>query len=348
MRINTFIMKKLTLLLLVSSIAFCSCEDFVSNLLGDKIELEVDVEQGENGEGNSTAELPVIEFKSEQEIEAAVKDIQVSLYEYMRLQKAIDKSIIVDKDFESVTSTNPLYEEAWNAAYETITRGNLCTRSLERAFESFDQQIIEKYLANCSLVIGFTYKNLFEHWGNVPVITQEASPDAMLMTAHEDEVMAYAIEMLERSRNIFEQDNHHPENTLQLEASLLASAEICGCRDINRSLNFCMKATELNPDKETVYEVSGSSGNIIIYTTQHAKLYFSEFTYILGRLSESEIADLNELISRWSLETYGYWSMLKRNKKFTEQVGCPQYMQYLPVPQSILEQNPGVMQNPGY
>ena len=65
-------------------------------------------------------------------------------------------------------------------------------------------------------------------------------------------------------------------------------------------------------------------------------------------MEESGITDFNELLKKWNPESYGYWSMLKRNKRFTEQVGCPEYMQNLPVPQNILNNNPGVMQNPGY
>lgn len=347
-------MKKLILLLLACSFAFCSCEDLLSNLLGDKIELEENVDNGDgsgvtdNGGDNSAAELSVTEFKSEQEMETAVKDIYASLYEYMRLQKAIEKSIIVDKDFGSVTSTNPDYEQTWNAAYKTIDKGNLYIRSLERAFESYDQQIVEKYLASCHILVGFTYKNLFEHWGNVPIITSETPIDAMLMTSPEDEVLQYAIELLERSHFVFEQGNHSESSYISYEASLLASAEVYGYRDYNKGLEFSKRVVEQNSEKEIIYELTGHSDNIVIYTSGHAELYCSEFSYILGRMEESGITDFNELLKKWNPESYGYWSMLKRNKRFTEQVGCPEYMQNLPVPQNILNNNPGVMQNPGY
>ena len=343
-------MKKLFLLLLACSFAFCSCEDLLGNLLGNKNEGEENIENEntENGEENSAIQLPVTEFTSETDMEIAVNAIYASLYEYIRLQTAIEKAIIIDKDFGSVTSTNAMYEQAWQAAYKTINQGNLCIRSLEKAFESFGQEMVEKYLTKCTALMGFTYKNLFEHWGNVPIITPESPNEAMLMTAHEDEVMQYAIEMLDRAHSIFEQVNHTESAYISYEAILLALAEVHGYRDPNKGLEFCKRFTDMSSKQEIVFELAGPSGNIVIYTADHANLYNSEYSYIVGRMEESGITDFNELLNKWNPESHGYWSMLKRNRKLTELLGCPEYMQYLPIPKNILENNPGLMQNPGY
>lgn len=344
-------MKKL-IILLISISVFSSCEDILGNFLDDKVELEVNVDiendATDDGEENPESPLPVTEFKSEEDMKEAVNDIYVSLYDYINIQKDIEKSIIIAKDFDSVTSTNSIYEQGWNAAYETIGKGNLCIRSLERAAESFGQQTVEKYLAETFALMGFIYKNLFEHWGNVPIIAPATPLEGMLITSHEYEVMNYAIEMLETARSIFEQGDNTASTDILLKTVYLALAETCGYYDYNKGLECCMKIAELISDKEIVFELAGPSGNIVIYTADNAKLYQSELSFILGRLPESGINDLRELLDKWSPLSYGYWSMLKRTKLFTETLGCQEYMQYLPIPLKILESNPEVMQNPGY
>ena len=101
-------------------------------------------------------------------------------------------------------------------------------------------------------------------------------------------------------------------------------------------------------DKDVIFEIKSASGNIPIYTSAHAYYLRCEYTYALGKWDELGIRDFNTLLKRWDSSSYGYWSMLKRNKRLTEMTGCPEYMNYLPIPQKVLNSNVNIIQNPGY
>ena len=333
-------MKKLILLFLASSLVFCSCDEFLDEIIGEVLQPDSGLVEGE---------LDVNDFKSEAEIIEAIDSIYISLGEYIEWQNEIEKIYLIDKNFDAITPSNPIIEKAWTAAYSAIEKANRYIRSLERYPESIDYDNVEKYLGICNGLVGFTYKNLLEHWGNIPLITPYTSEMEMPYTANEDEVWHYTNESLERSLYIMERFEFSDSKYISHAALLLATSEARGYRDCNMGYDLCRKYSELyQTDKEIVFELKATNDNILIYTSAHAYYLRCEYTFLMGNWDELGVRDFNTVLKRWDSSRYGYWSMLKRNKKLSEITGCPEYMQYLPIPQKALNENANLMQNPGY
>ena len=350
-------MKKLIILLFVGCFAFCSCEEIMNTIL-DGMNKEEDIENIDENNGNKDEdseneegleeEQPIEIFKSEQDMEAAINHIHIYLYNYIKLQSEIEKSIIINKDFRSVTPINSLYEEAWHAGFDVIEICNKCIRSLQGVYDTFEPNIVDKYLGKCFILAGFTYKNLFEHWGGVPIITPETTPDETWNSRNVEEVIAYTAEMLTRGCELINQDNPAGSAFISYEAGLLALSETYGYLEHHRGLESSKRVAGLNSGRKIIFELDGPDKDFIVYTSDHAELFISEFSYNLGLMQESGISSIDDLVNRWDPASYGYWSMLKRTKQFAKIIGCETHMEYLPIPKSIVEDNQCIMQNPGY
>ncbi len=329
-------MKKLFLLILASSMIFCSCKEILDMLPADSI--TQDEVQG----------LQKTKYKSEAEIIKDLDTVYVSLGEYIKYQNEIEKLYLVDQNFDVITPGNTLIEKAWTAAYDAIKKANYVIRSLETDF-ILDGQVYEKYYSSCYGLIGFIYKNLFEHWGNVPIIEPYFSETDMIPTASEDEVWNYSNKALGGNLYMLEGYDFSDSKRISFPAVLLALSELEGYRDFNRGYDFCRQFSDrYQADMESVFELETPEGNIIIYTPTHAYYYRCEYTYAMGNWDELGVRDFNTLLRRWNSSDYGYWLMLKRNKKLSEITGCPEHMNYFPVPQKAMNSNPNLLQNPGY
>ncbi|MBR5499156.1 MAG: RagB/SusD family nutrient uptake outer membrane protein [Bacteroidales bacterium] len=345
-------MKKLVLLLLACCTAFSSCDELLNEIIDNITQDEVNNEENVENEDDenpdpSIEERPIDKFKSEHEVTAAISSIYVSLCEYIENQNELEKLYLIDKNFAAITPKNTTNAKAWNAAYSTIVKANYCIRSLENSSELLEQEVIEKYIGITYALIGFTYKNMCEHWGNIPIITPYSSETEMLPTANEEEVRMYTNEALERSLNILEGYEISDSRYISHASTLLAAAEVKANHDYNQAYEFSKRFSELYQE-DLVFELEATSGKIVIYTAKHAELFRGEFAYHLGRWEEEGITDIIILLDKWDPSSYGYWAMLKRNKKLSEVTGCPEHMQHLPIPQYELDRNYNIIQNPGY
>ena len=349
-------MKNTFLLLIACCLTFASCED-----LGDIIN---GIENGENTEntdnnendGNNDgdestdvpADLPTFAYTSEDDIKASVDLAYDALRKYIDYQKIVENTIIIEKNFESITPNDANIDKMWKSGYEAIAVANKCIRSLEKSIEIFGQEVVDKYLGTCNAVIGFIYKDMVEHWGNIPIITPESSVSEFHPTAMENEVRAYCAERLELGRKLLEVQNTFINDQMTVQTTMLALAE-AKYYDYHIGREMCRIVLDMENTEEIIYTVTGfeSHNKIIIYTKKYAELLLAEYSYYLGLVNEAG-GDLPQIISRWDSNSYGYWSMLKRTNRLVQSIGCPEYMKYLPIPASELANNPNLMQNPGY
>ena len=329
-------MKKLILLFLASSLVFCSCQNILDVLPNSSIQ------QDEN------PELPVTRYKSEADLINALDSVYISLGEYIKYQSEIEKLYLVDKNFDAITPSNATIEKAWTAAYDAIKKNNHIIRSLDYGAD-VDIYVWDKYMTLSYGILGFIYKNIYEHWGNAPIIAPHDSELALPLTANENEVWNFANQSLECYLHIIENFGSSDSRTISHAALLLALSEISGYQDFNRGYDYSRQFTDrYQADIENIFELKTDEGSIQIYTSTHAYYFRCEYTYAMGNWDELGIRDFNTLLKRWDSSDYGYWSMLKRNKKLSEITGCPEHMNYFPVPQKALNSNPNLLQNPGY
>ena len=288
-------------------------------------------------------------FKTEADVKLAVSSVYLKLSDYIEAQRAVERVMLIDKEFMKITPRDSKIGRMWSAGYTAINQGNYCLKHLEIASEILGPEIVERYIGIVSALIGFTYKNMFEHWGGIPILYSDTTPDEHLPRASAEEMMHYITERLDLGLHILEREGYVNSDTISPQALLLASAEVKGYSDPVMAYTCIDKLTHMGDVKDVIFHVlrSESQEIINIYTKEHVELLMSEFAYVTGRHNEAKY-DLDNLIANWRNDNYGYWSMLKRLGRFPEIVGCPEYMQNLPIPLSELEFNPNIYQNPGW
>ena len=330
-------MKK-TIILLFSCIAFlCSC-DILDGLIN----------KGDNNPSeDADKELVTYEFKSESDINDAIHLIYASMAAYIEKQASIEKTVLIDRDFQSVTETNTTIEKMWTTGFTTVDLANTCIRSLYAASAQFGHQVIDRYLGICFALKGFIYKNMFEHWGALPILDIDNTIDEKLFRT--DDVIKYVRNTLEYAAEYIYQDNDYDADKISYQAVLLSLAEISSYYTPEEGMYYCKKLIDgFYGNKDIIFKVTGpeTGKEIVIYTKGHGQQMMKEYGYIIGRF---DIADnWSEITDSWTADRYGYWAFLRRNKIFAETVGCQEYRQLLPLPLSQLCYNELLYQNPGY
>ena len=322
-------------------------DDFLADYMDS---INTDGENNEDGdvENEENRELPILEFQSEEEVMSTIKEIYAGMSSYLEAQKAVETMLLIDKNFEMINSRNNEIEKMWKTGYYTINLGNTCWRSLEKNPDALGWETTQKYIGMCSAVIGFLYKNMVDHWGTVPFLHLDSTLEDRLPRPSEEEMMICISERLEIAYYTLEQGGFISVDLLSPQAMLIANAET-KANTPEAALSFLEKFWHINGAEDIIFTsiCPDSQEQIIIYTTEYAEMLRSELLYKMGRIAEAKY-DYNELINIWGNSNYGYWALLKRLGRFTEIVGCPEYMQYLPIPYSEMERNENMLQNPGY
>ena len=330
-------MKKLIIALLSCCFAFSSC---------DLIEVVVDeIKDLTNNELNLPPASSIEQFQSEEDIINMFDAANKLLCTYILKQAEIEKIFFVTKDFDSITPENSDIAELWANGYRLINIANTCLNSLE-ASNFLNEEALMKYRAHFNAILGFTYKNMFEHWGAVPIITQGYIVAEDIYRPEERELLEFIWERLILSSDIL-MDEKPEVNYLSYPSILLALSEIKHS-DYSASLECCRKFKETTNTGEQVFCLCDENGvNHTIYTRKHATLLELEYSYLIGN-HNGGLNSVEDIISRWDQNSYGYWAMLKRLGKLAEVVGCPEYMTNFPIPQNELMVCPNLAQNPGY
>ncbi|MBO5979614.1 MAG: hypothetical protein J6Q12_04185 [Bacteroidales bacterium] len=332
-------MKKPVLALLSCCFAFSSCDliEVVVDELKDLTNNELVTEPQVSVDGQFTSEADVIN---------ALDTASNSLSEYIIKQMEVEK-ILFNKDFNSITPDNPDIADLWAKGYRTINIAINSVNSLQTSGEFLDEEAQRKYEAKFNAISGFIYKNMFEHWGSVPIITSSHTVPEEVYRPEESEILEHIYAQLKSSADILMMEEHYDNSSLSYPSILLALSEIKHW-DYNVGLEYSRRFKETTDIGNPVFFVRDENGvNYTIYTRKHADLLEMEYTYLLG-MHNDEINSIEDIVRRWDSTSYGYWAMLKRLGRTAEVIGCPEYMELLPVPENELYLVPNLVQNPGY
>lgn len=261
---------------------------------------------------------------------------------------------------EMITSRSSIVNLAFNNASYAITTMNFLINSknnIEPTTIDLDSKEHNAILGQAIALRAFIYYNIAMLWRNVPLVTQAMGDITPVL---QSEVYNFALSEVEKAINLLPSKYESAQETKILftkDAALMLKAEILltlGNKSGAANVLSQIEVSNYNTDIENtaaIYSNYASAKPLIfafhvenssqpIYTYNHYKLLTME--------AQNNTKDLANEWKKLPCTEYGYWAALKRNGIAQSITGCKDYELLMPFPESELNLNPSLAQNPGY
>lgn len=274
--------------------------------------------------------------------ESSVYQLVCSVYSsyasfYLDMSKLEDD--LVAGKFANLNPSSSVIRNLWAKAYQVLSRAN-------QVYDGLDSRdVFPEYKAHAQLIRGLIGYHLATLWGDVPYPRAPLSVDVIPSPKERQSILEDALEDIKNVHPDFEQ----PFSKQSVQKS----------HYINDDARRLMEAVALltlgkKSDAKALLEPLASSDGLpeqifVLFDTlqQSYAVYTKQIVTPLYKESNNEIEGLLSIWTENKL-SYGYWEMLKRIGKAKEVSGCEDYQLLLPIPQTELDRNYNLKQNPGY
>lgn len=301
-------------------------------------------------------------FGNEATVQAAMSGLFAKLRDF-EIRREYLEYLIIKNDRTDLSPLSSNISNVWKAGYNAINIANQIIKGLVNS--SLSENFKFENLAQTRAIRSFIYYNMAVLWGDLPYITESTNENDLMNGVSrssvnsilENEIQAFDL----YRENVSSKDyyftrtsNHMLNNEMAMylkDLTKMVQFEKTGnpsMSDIMWSVLIYNPGIESNQYSKYCKEIFGDEYQQVapVYYNKHVDLYYEEINANLGNSSE-----LKTLLSHWGTADtfiYGRWAMLKRIGQAQAQVGCKDYQLLLPIPQSEVNSNPKINQNPGY
>lgn len=261
---------------------------------------------------------------------------------------------------EMITSRSSIVNLAFNNASYAITTMNFLINSknnIEPTTIDLDSKEQNAILGQAIALRAFIYYNIAMLWRNVPLVTQAMGDITPVL---QSEVYNFALSEVEKAINLLPSKYESAQETKILftkDAALMLKAEILltlGNKSGAANVLSHIEDSNYNSAIENTAAIYSNyaSAKPLIFALQVENSCLPIYTYNHYKLLTMEAQNnTKELANEWKklpCTEYGYWAALKRNGIAQSITGCKDYELLMPFPESELNLNPSLAQNPGY
>ena len=261
---------------------------------------------------------------------------------------------------EMITSRSSIVNLAFNNASYAITTMNFLINSknnIEPTTIDLDSKEQNAILGQAIALRAFIYYNIAMLWRNVPLVTQAMGDITPVL---QSEVYNFALSEVEKAINLLPSKYETAQETkcqFTKDAALMLKAEILltlGNKTSAANVLSQIEVSNYNTDIENAAAIYSNyaSAKPLIFALQVENSCLPIYTYnhykLLTMEAQNNTKDLANEWKKLPCTEYGYWAALKRNGIAQSITGCKDYELLMPFPESELNLNPSLAQNPGY
>ena len=282
--------------------------------------------------------------------------------EYIRTSKVAEDAPWRSSSLSSIqiTSRCAIVDSAFTNAYKAIHAMNFLINSknnIEPTTIDLDSKEQNAILGQAIALRAFIYYNIAMLWRNVPLVTQAMGDITPVL---QSEVYNFALSEVEKAINLLPSKYESAQETKILftkDAALMLKAEILltlGNKSAAANVLSQIEVSNYNTDIENTAAIYSNyaSAKPLIFALQVENSCLPIYTYNHYKLLTMEAQNsTKDLANEWKgllCTEYGYWAALKRNGVAQSVTGCKDYELLMPFPQSEINCNPNMSQNPGY